>query len=214
MKLNKQVIVGLCAGSAMLVTGMATAQAGVSANIGVASNYIWRGQTQTSNSAATSGGIDYEHESGFYAGTWVSNIAGGDFEQDIYAGYGFKTGGIDLDVGYIMYDYLTAASDFSEIYIKGGMAGATLGYAMDSKNKDSYLSLEYATEVKKGMEVGFVYGSYSKNVSANSYSHIGLSLSKDDFKFAYDSTSGNGAAKFAGKNYSTFTVSWSKSFDL
>jgi len=45
-----------------------------SANIGVVSNYIWRGVTQTGDQAAVQGGLDVAHESGFYAGTWASNI--------------------------------------------------------------------------------------------------------------------------------------------
>jgi uncharacterized protein (TIGR02001 family) len=46
----------------------------VSANIGAVSNYIWRGVTQTGDQAAIQGGLDYGHVSGFYAGTWISNI--------------------------------------------------------------------------------------------------------------------------------------------
>ena len=46
----------------------------VSANIGVVSNYVWRGITQTDDKAAVQGGVDYSHSSGFYAGTWVSNV--------------------------------------------------------------------------------------------------------------------------------------------
>jgi uncharacterized protein (TIGR02001 family) len=45
-----------------------------SANIGAVSNYIWRGVTQTGDQAAVQGGLDVAHESGFYAGTWASNI--------------------------------------------------------------------------------------------------------------------------------------------
>jgi uncharacterized protein (TIGR02001 family) len=45
-----------------------------SANIGVVSNYMWRGVTQTGDQAAVQGGLDVAHESGFYAGTWASNI--------------------------------------------------------------------------------------------------------------------------------------------
>jgi uncharacterized protein (TIGR02001 family) len=45
-----------------------------SANIGAVSNYIWRGVTQTGDQAAVQGGIDVAHASGFYAGTWASNI--------------------------------------------------------------------------------------------------------------------------------------------
>jgi uncharacterized protein (TIGR02001 family) len=46
----------------------------ISANIGAVSNYMWRGVTQTQDGAAVQGGLDFKHESGFYAGTWVSNV--------------------------------------------------------------------------------------------------------------------------------------------
>lgn len=45
-----------------------------SANIGVVSNYIWRGVTQTQDGPAVQGGLDYNHPSGFYVGTWASNV--------------------------------------------------------------------------------------------------------------------------------------------
>ncbi|MEM7452142.1 MAG: TorF family putative porin, partial [Pseudomonadota bacterium] len=47
----------------------------LSANVGISNNYIWRGLTQTENGTAVSGGIDYAADSGFYAGTWVSNVS-------------------------------------------------------------------------------------------------------------------------------------------
>lgn len=45
-----------------------------SANIGVVSNYMWRGVTQTQDGPAIQGGLDYNHPSGFYVGTWASNV--------------------------------------------------------------------------------------------------------------------------------------------
>jgi hypothetical protein len=58
-------------------TGMAApafAIEGLSANIGVTSNYLVRGVTQTCNDPAVQGGLDYEHSSGLYVGTWASNV--------------------------------------------------------------------------------------------------------------------------------------------
>lgn len=46
----------------------------ISANIGVVSNYVWRGVSQTQDGAAVQGGLDFTHESGFYLGTWASNV--------------------------------------------------------------------------------------------------------------------------------------------
>lgn len=64
-------------GSLMLVlTAPASAEDpyNISANIGVVSNYMWRGVTQTQDGAAVQGGLDFTHESGFYMGTWASNV--------------------------------------------------------------------------------------------------------------------------------------------
>ncbi|MES2205396.1 MAG: TorF family putative porin [Pseudomonadota bacterium] len=44
-------------------------------NIGVTSQYLFRGLTQTNGKPALQGGIDYSHPTGFYAGSWLSNIS-------------------------------------------------------------------------------------------------------------------------------------------
>ena len=70
-------LTSLIAATSLLST-QAFAVEGLSANVGATSNYLWRGVSQTANAAAISGGIDYEADSGFYAGTWASNIDFGD----------------------------------------------------------------------------------------------------------------------------------------
>ena len=64
--------------AAVVAAGMMSAptfaESSFSANASVTNNYIWRGLTQTENEAAVQGGIDFAHDSGFYAGTWVSNV--------------------------------------------------------------------------------------------------------------------------------------------
>ena len=44
-------------------------------NISLASQYIFRGLSQTNGDPALQGGMDYSHASGLYAGTWLSNIS-------------------------------------------------------------------------------------------------------------------------------------------
>src|ERR1051325_8201182 len=44
-------------------------------NFGLFSQYIFRGLTQTNKEPAIQGGFDYAHASGFYLGTWASNIS-------------------------------------------------------------------------------------------------------------------------------------------
>jgi hypothetical protein len=87
--------------AAALLAGAGVAQAELSANLGVASNYYFRGITQTDDKAAVSGGIDYTHDSGLYLGTWMSNVDFGgkeDVEVDGYAGFGGDIG--DTGLGY------------------------------------------------------------------------------------------------------------------
>jgi uncharacterized protein (TIGR02001 family) len=41
-----------------------------SANVGITSDYTYRGISQTNQRPALQGGFDYAHASGFYAGIW------------------------------------------------------------------------------------------------------------------------------------------------
>src|SRR5690349_3327239 len=89
----------------------------ITANVGLFSQYIFRGLTQTNGDPAVQGGFDYSHTSGFYAGTWASNIswlrdggayrAGGSAEIDLYGGFKGSIGKTDLsyDLGTLYYWY-------------------------------------------------------------------------------------------------------------
>jgi len=68
----------------------------VAYNVGLYSQYIFRGLTQTANKPAIQGGVDYTNASGFYLGTWASNVSwlgdsrsydNASLELDLYGGY-------------------------------------------------------------------------------------------------------------------------------
>ncbi len=96
-----------CLAGALLVASTVSqiATAGVIANAAATSNYVWRGVTQTENSSAISGGVDYNAPFGLYVGTWVSNTAFGSQELDIYGGWAKDFGPVGIDVGAISYSY-------------------------------------------------------------------------------------------------------------
>lgn len=88
----------------------------VSYNIGLFSQYVWRGMTQTDESLSLQGGIDYAHSSGLYAGAWASNVSwttdqgymdSGSLELDLYGGYAGTFGKTDFgyNVGILQYVY-------------------------------------------------------------------------------------------------------------
>ncbi|MCA8837695.1 MAG: TorF family putative porin [Proteobacteria bacterium] len=72
--------------TALAVAGLLPAQAEWSMNVGVTSDYVYRGLTQTTGKPAISGGFDYEDEGGFFFGGWVSNVDYGNFEVIVLTG--------------------------------------------------------------------------------------------------------------------------------
>jgi uncharacterized protein (TIGR02001 family) len=67
----------------------------LTANIGLVSNYYFRGMTQTWGGPAVQAGADLTHSSGLAVGTWLSNVsgnqfAGGSLEWDVYGSYTYK----------------------------------------------------------------------------------------------------------------------------
>ncbi len=81
-------------------------------NLTVATDYRFRGISQTFKEPTIQGGIDYAHSSGFYLGNWNSNLSGvqypqgGGIEMDFYGGYKFEVAkDLLLDVGALFYYY-------------------------------------------------------------------------------------------------------------
>ena len=61
----------------------------ISSNVGLSSDYIWRGMTQTNGDVAVNGGFDLSTDMGFYIGTWASNanVGAASMELDVYLGF-------------------------------------------------------------------------------------------------------------------------------
>lgn len=105
----------------------------VTGSVALVSDYRFRGVSQSDEEGAIQGGFTINHESGFYAGTWASNLAGwgtfggANIELDLFAGYKVAVGeGGTLDVGVTWYMYPGGSdeTDFAELYAK---LGGTIG---------------------------------------------------------------------------------------
>lgn len=121
----------------LMAAGVSVAQAEVTGNLGLTSDYRFRGVSQTQNAPAVQGGIDYNHKSGFYVGNWNSSVSsqlytnGAGIESDLYAGFKGKFLGFDLDVGSMNYFYPRATNgtstnfDTNELYAAVGKGPVT-----------------------------------------------------------------------------------------
>ncbi|HID50406.1 MAG TPA: hypothetical protein EYP40_12505, partial [Chromatiales bacterium] len=170
----------------------------------------------------------------FYVGTWLSNVnwSGGGYEQDWYAGYGFDTGPVNWDVGYIYYSYpVYDNSDFGEIYanlswtwLNGGLAytlnSDSVSPADETGNLYYYIGGSWDV---KGLTLAATFGIYDfnsdsalqNNVANPDYSHIQLSVEKDGFTFALDKNDAKDNSSWgASASDYRFWLSYTKDFDL
>lgn len=98
-----------------------------SANFGMVSDYIFRGIFQ--EDASPFAGLDYEHESGFYIGTWGADVGDG-LETDLYFGYGGDIGdtGFGWSAGFTGYYY---TDDFDDTYQELNLGLTWEGLSLD-----------------------------------------------------------------------------------
>lgn len=176
-------------------------------NVGVVSDYLFRGISQSKGGAALQGGVDYSHSSGLYAGVWASSITWvkqylgkGSTEIDLYGGYknSFAGGDWNYDVGLIAYNYTgkgaaTGAAGFagfSPLYNPNTteVYGA-IGY--------KWLTAKYSHTVSKNF-IGWV--PYRPGVAGNfDYSQSTRGSNYLELNAAYDLGNGWGVSGHVGK---------------
>jgi len=137
----------------VFANAQAPAPSPITGNMTIASDYRFRGISQTYTGPAIQGGVDYAHAgSGIYLGNWNSNVSsvlfsgGSGIEMDFYGGWKKSFGDFGLDVGSIYYYYPNAefntntgsaggSAEFDnwEVYIGGTWKwlSAKLYYALD-----------------------------------------------------------------------------------
>jgi uncharacterized protein (TIGR02001 family) len=115
-------------------------------NVGVVSDYLYRGISQTGAQPAIQGGFDYAHSSGFYAGVWGSSISwvsdvpavatSAPLELDTYLGFkGTAAADVTYDVGFLRYNYPgtyaagATKADTDELYGQIGYKWVTAKYS-------------------------------------------------------------------------------------
>jgi uncharacterized protein (TIGR02001 family) len=176
----KKLMMGLF--SVILLAGSVAASAAeVAGNVTLASDYRFRGisQLKDSPSPAIQGGFDVEFDSGFYVGTWASNVnfTEGAIEIDYYGGYGGSlSDNVDYDVGLLYYSYPRDGAgdvdlDYYEVY--GSIAWNNFTFGLN-------ISPDYFAETDT-----FVYPYVGYGIDYDRYSfalHLGYNhFEEEDF---------------------------------
>jgi uncharacterized protein (TIGR02001 family) len=173
LKLKSKILLSILATSSAAFAQTAPAPAAAPAapettiayNVGVVSQYRYRGLAQTHGMPALQGGVDYSNANGAYLGIWASSIrwikdastsnsgnvknVDGKSEIDIYGGYKFDASGVTYDVGVLRYQY--AGNTLANI-------ATSSGYSYDLVNANT-------TEVYGAATAGVYTLKYSKATS-------------------------------------------------
>lgn len=170
-------------------------------NLGLTSDYRYRGIAQTRFKPALSVGADYSHASGLYLGTWLTQIrwikdAGGraPLEWDVYGGYrgAFGDSGLGYDVGLLRYQYpnsaLAVSPNTTEIYgaLSYGVFSAKYSHALtnlfgfEDSWGSGYLDLSANFDLGDGWSVVPHLGrQWVRRQGAYSYTDYAIALNKD-----------------------------------
>jgi len=151
----------------------ALASAQLTANVSLASNYKFRGQDQDMHRAkalnpAIQGGFDYAFgSSGFYAGNWNSSVdwlAGNSIESDLYGGYKFKAGALDLDLGALAYIYPgNGSGNTAELYGAASYGPFTAKYS-HTVSKDYFGLAGAKTSGQRGRNTGYLNLAFAREL--------------------------------------------------
>lgn len=200
----------------------------ITGNLGFFSDYAFRGVSQTDEDPAIQGGFDYAHASGFYLGTWGSNVefADANMEWDVYGGYNGKiTEDLGYTVGLLQYFY-PGFSDADTLEVNAGLSykwfGLKASYsatdyfgAPDSDGTvywDGSFNYELPAAVMLGLHYGFTAGSGAQE----DYADYKVSLAKEVGGFnlgvAYVATDDDGEDLYGDYADDRFIVSVGKTF--
>lgn len=159
------------AGALLAVAGAASAGS-FSVTPTIASDYDFRGVTQTDGNVAFQLGGTYSFDNGFYAGVWGSNVDYNtpkpDIELDYFVGFAGETDMFGYDLGVNYYTYLDA-----------GSANTFEAYAGISKDWFS-AKLWYSPDVGSSDESSIYLegnGNYALPSNFSLLAHIGYSTS-------------------------------------
>jgi uncharacterized protein (TIGR02001 family) len=224
----------------ILVLTSSFAAANSEINLGMSSEYVFRGVSQ-SNGAQVWGSFDYSFESvGAYTGLWVSNAGlAGNEEVDVYLGYASNLGrDFSMDVGAIGYFDPSApasetANNNSEVYMGMNWDALNLyayyNFGSTAAQDDEYAYVEsnfgmpILADAKLQIHLGYFAGlgdSYDA-LADDSYFDYGLSFVKDygdagQIVLAITATTideNHGLVGiFAESDRPQFTVGWSRRF--
>ena len=151
--------------------------ADLSGYLAAATDYVWRGVTQSDSKPSAQLGLDINHDSGFYAGIWAAtiDISNGptrqrDTQVNYYVGYSgsisrdwnlggyvvaYRYPGADSDVDYYYTEYTLTASYDDRIWFDLSVSNDLYGSGNKTRNLEIYFERVLAANWTLGGGAGY-----------------------------------------------------------
>ncbi len=175
--MNHRPFLMAAAGAGLLLgASLASAEDALSGNVALATDYRFRGISQSDESLAVQGGFDYEDSSGFYLGAWGSSVDfdtnddgyDGSLELDLYGGYSGSLADSDwgYQLGFIYYAYPGDNGEEGDYFeVLGGVSWRELSLALHYSNdyyaesgKFYYLTGDYSLPIAGDLSLNLHLG--------------------------------------------------------
>ena len=198
MMFKKMAIAGAVATVALTTLPTVAMANEITGNISVLSSYNLRGITNTpeNESATLQGGLDYSHDSGFYAGWWTSTLGeayapySNSLENNFYAGY---SASVNDNLGYTAgltyyYYYDIETSDANGLELLLGLDYKGIGFTTQTLLEDTlwgnagdtYLKAAYSYALPQDFSLDTALGLYFYKESGDF-----IKESKESFGFRH-----------------------------
>jgi len=140
-----------------------------SGSIGVTSDYIWRGVSQTSGSSAIQMGYELE-SNGLFGGVWGSQVDFGadddaTLEYDFYGGYKLDISDkVSVAIGAIQYNWDKGYDDVEEAFLKVDVGMFSVGHYVTLGDSDKdFTSLGMRLPFIKFADVSVEHGRHDED---------------------------------------------------
>lgn len=191
----------MCALAALALASLETRADEISSTLTLASDYDFRGISQTARDPALQASLDWSASSGLYLGAWASNVDFGpgtdaDIELDASIGYsGNFNDDVSYDIGVALYTFWSDGdnAEFAELYAGIGYKNwsAKLWYAPDFNNYgasatylEGNLAIPLASGFELGLHAGYSSGDFWDETNDGGYFDYSIGVSKSIGNFA------------------------------
>jgi len=170
----------------------------VSGDLGVYSQYMWRGIQQAAGASSVQGDLNLDTGTGLSANAWFASLNSNSTEFDFTIDYSGEVSGISYSAGFIAYTFLNqAALNANEVYIGLGYGpiSASYYYAVSgSTNKNAYADVVLSHSLG-GFDMSADFGFYipsntvsnpsgfvdrnGNTITKKGLGHVDIAISKD-----------------------------------